>query len=95
MGLIGVPRNSWSILFVRAGRLSTLAYSPSRCGASRPTQDRGATARCDVAVNFYGRAAEAEALCRELRALGRRLRYLRLSTRMQVTSGIKGQTAIV
>jgi len=41
-------------------------------GIGRAIAVKLATAGCDVAVNFYNSAPEAEGLCRELRALGRR-----------------------
>jgi enoyl-[acyl-carrier protein] reductase III len=41
-------------------------------GIGRATAVKLATAGCDVAVNYYNSADEAEALCREIRALGRR-----------------------
>ena len=41
-------------------------------GIGRAIAVKLATAGCDVAVNYYNSAHEAEVLCRELRALGRR-----------------------
>lgn len=41
-------------------------------GIGRAIAVKLATAGCDVAVNYYNSADQAEALCRELRALGRR-----------------------
>jgi NAD(P)-dependent dehydrogenase (short-subunit alcohol dehydrogenase family) len=41
-------------------------------GIGRAIAVKLATAGCDVAVNYYNSAQEAEVLCRELRALGRR-----------------------
>ncbi len=41
-------------------------------GIGRAIAVKLATAGCDVAVNYYNSAEEAEALCAEIRALGRR-----------------------
>ena len=41
-------------------------------GIGRATATKLALAGCDVVVNYYNSAEEAEALCAELRALGRR-----------------------
>jgi enoyl-[acyl-carrier protein] reductase III len=41
-------------------------------GIGRAIATKLATEGCDVAVNYYNSADEAEALCAELRAMGRR-----------------------
>jgi enoyl-[acyl-carrier protein] reductase III len=48
-------------------------------GIGRATARRLALAGCDVVVNYYNSSAEAEALCNELRALGRRALALQAS----------------
>lgn len=51
-------------------------------GIGRAIARKLATAGCDVAVNYYNSHDEAEALCRELRAMGRRACALKASVGM-------------
>ena len=48
-------------------------------GIGRAIAQKLASAGCDVAVNYYNSAEEAEALCAEIRALGRRAYALQAS----------------
>jgi enoyl-[acyl-carrier protein] reductase III len=60
-----------------AGKVA-LVTGASR-GIGRAIAQKLATAGCDVAVNYYNSAEEADALCAEIRGMGRRACALQAS----------------